>query len=1084
MTLSIAAVVATCNRPQLLANRSLPSVALQTRPPDYLVVVDDSDRRVRRTNREIVADFRADGTKAMYLENYRTPGAAGAWNTALSELQDVIPSAFIAILDDDDRWDPTYLGSCEEAASADNLDMVVAGIVRYEFMEDDGRPLWIPNRLDVNDLLVQNPHVQGSNLFLRLRTLLEAGGFDEALPSTTDRDLCIRLADLGTVRYGAIAKHLVHHYAEAHRPRLSTPGENAKCEGLRRFFRKYRSRMSPEQRIAFLERSRNRFGCDVEEADPTPARTGPFAAHAPNVQGRLDLVVGAITSPEVSNAANLMDMLLRKINCRSDTTLKVVLLENGGWDNTSRDNLRAAVHKASRLGLDVDVKTLEQQEQDTAKGSFTATPEQLSTRKSIALSRTMLQHYLFLEAKPIAGAVVWILDDDAALEGLEYGQDNAIRPREVDYVSEIKRLKNTGNCVVIGEVTGEPPLPALSCIRTQLVDLYHNLAQLAALRPDTPYPDRSDENRAVRMSRRDYYYDLSRIETDHLESPFWYEAGSKSPTAADALRAIVSRLPDVLGGGQVFRPLVQTSRADPVSGLVPSVNRGPTTLVFDLQALREFPNAVPAFDGSDTRRSDMVWSLLNRFIGGCKVVQAPLPIRQDRTAIAHSEPDFKTLVQDIRGYAFYSSLHDIFLEKTQQGQREGRSPYSRSLLDFDADDIRQATQLYVKYIRERSRSFELSFLRIVGLVSTLRRFYESSSDTGPTPWWLASPEYDAPVVALRGFVEKLASIYTQARLEEFKRLVSDSHAGPMAEYLKAMPDIVARHSANTPLPTEALQRAAENHVRKEFGTGRLTCLGIGAEGVVLTDGRLVYKYFHYWKARNKDRQVAFLRSLAGKLSPYPTLPDIREVRDNGDCVVAVYPYDAGTKYTGGRLDDMLTLLRECREAGITCRNVHPDNLLVAQSGLKLIDIGSDIAPINDADFEQMCRRAFLSYSLHFRRDLKQLMTKALSDPDLPELTGLRQFKHALDPRGPDELLHRPMAQLILSQKPKAVLDYGCGDGRLAEQLCEHVSVVAGYDPDAAEIEECLAAWQPRRVRRPRVVGKAGGKLNPVRCRSL
>ena len=50
---SIAAVVATHNRPELLANRSLASIASQTRLPDYLIVVDDSDLDARRTNAEI-----------------------------------------------------------------------------------------------------------------------------------------------------------------------------------------------------------------------------------------------------------------------------------------------------------------------------------------------------------------------------------------------------------------------------------------------------------------------------------------------------------------------------------------------------------------------------------------------------------------------------------------------------------------------------------------------------------------------------------------------------------------------------------------------------------------------------------------------------------------------------------------------------------------------------------------------------------------------------------------------------------------------------------------------------------------------
>ena len=78
--LSIVAVVATHNRPELLAGRSLASIALQTRTPDYLVVVDDSDMGVRSANAGIVARLVIPGTKAFYLENHRTPGASGAWN--------------------------------------------------------------------------------------------------------------------------------------------------------------------------------------------------------------------------------------------------------------------------------------------------------------------------------------------------------------------------------------------------------------------------------------------------------------------------------------------------------------------------------------------------------------------------------------------------------------------------------------------------------------------------------------------------------------------------------------------------------------------------------------------------------------------------------------------------------------------------------------------------------------------------------------------------------------------------------------------------------------------------------------------
>ena len=1012
----IAAVVATRNRPELLAGRALLSIAEQTRRPDLLVVVDDSDAETRSANAATVAGFESTGVKTFYMENRRTPGASGAWNTALAHLQATAPEVFVAVLDDDDAWEPSYLEQCERAALAHNLDMVAAGIVYREAGDDSGRPLAPPQRLDVNELLVRNPHIQGSNLFVRLRKLLEAGGFDEALVSTTDRDICIRLADLGTVKYGPLPDCLAHHYADNGRPRLSTSGGSAKAAGLKYFYRKHRHRMSGGQKDAFAERSRRLFGYAPVADDlphPFPESSPELVEGAPALDsdydydaddGGLPLVVGVVTSPDTTRVSRLMRSLADRIGRRSDATLKVVLLENGGSDAVSRATLRDAVAQAVRQGLDVDLITLERQAADAAAGAFPSAGAQLAGRKSIALSRTMLQRYLFLEAKPHPGAVAWILDDDVVLEGLGYVPDGSLQVREVDYVSAIKRLKQTGASVVLCQVTGDPPLPFLSCVRTQLVDLYHNLHRLARLHPDAPYQNLGDENRLSRMGWRDYYYDLSGADTGHLEMPFWYDPepaeGSGGLSVGQVFEEMTARLPGILSGVQVFRPLVQAespapNQGDSISTMPPSVNRGPATLVFDVQALREFPNAVPAVAGSDTRRSDMVWSLLNRFAAGRGIGQSPLPVRQVREAGCNPVPDFDTLAQDIRGYALYSSLRDVLDAKAQGRRSNGQSPYGREFLEFGDAEVETASVLYRQYLRERCLAFELSFVRIMGLLSALRRVCWHDPADGLAPWWLDSPEFAAPAAGLRDFIERLESIYTDTRLDAFRQRMANTDAGAIERFLGNLPEIVARHRAGTPLPADALRRAADTYVRAEFGTGALTCLGIGEEGVVLTDGRLVYKYFHSWNPQNRERRIAFLQSLAGKLSGYRTLPDLQEVRRNGDCVVAVYPLEAGVKYEGGKLDGLLTLLRECRNAGIACRNIHPDNLLATDEGLMLIDLGADIVPLNDAEFEQMCRRAFLTYRFPFRSDLKRLMTRALHDGNLPELAGLEQFRNAV-----------------------------------------------------------------------------------------
>ena len=182
---SVAAVVATYNRPGLLASRALSCIANQTRLPDILIVVDDSTADIRSANRAVVDGFACRGVQVIYLENRRTPGASGAWNTALHELWSIAPSSFVAILDDDDMWEPDYLERCEEEEVARNLDMVAAGIIYNQSGEQVSIPLRSPDSLNVDDLLVRNPYIQGSNLFVRLHKLLEAGGFDEGLRSTT-----------------------------------------------------------------------------------------------------------------------------------------------------------------------------------------------------------------------------------------------------------------------------------------------------------------------------------------------------------------------------------------------------------------------------------------------------------------------------------------------------------------------------------------------------------------------------------------------------------------------------------------------------------------------------------------------------------------------------------------------------------------------------------------------------------------------------------------------------------------------------------------------------------------------------------
>ena len=97
-------------------------------------------------------------------------------------------------------------------------DFAITGLI-YKYEEGE-KKLSIPDKLSINDFLRKNPHIQGSNTFVKLKTLLKAGLFDENMYSTTDRDLFTRILMLNP-SYKVIDKYLVNINAETNRLRIT-----------------------------------------------------------------------------------------------------------------------------------------------------------------------------------------------------------------------------------------------------------------------------------------------------------------------------------------------------------------------------------------------------------------------------------------------------------------------------------------------------------------------------------------------------------------------------------------------------------------------------------------------------------------------------------------------------------------------------------------------------------------------------------------------------------------------------------------------------------------------------------------------
>ena len=68
--IQIGVVVATCDRPRLLSERSIPSILNQSRAPDFIVIVDDSSSAENiKKNNDYIKSLRLQKTTVKIIRN-------------------------------------------------------------------------------------------------------------------------------------------------------------------------------------------------------------------------------------------------------------------------------------------------------------------------------------------------------------------------------------------------------------------------------------------------------------------------------------------------------------------------------------------------------------------------------------------------------------------------------------------------------------------------------------------------------------------------------------------------------------------------------------------------------------------------------------------------------------------------------------------------------------------------------------------------------------------------------------------------------------------------------------------------------
>ena len=240
----VSAIIPTHRRAEMLTRAVRSVLAQHYANVEVLVVDDNSDAHERKLVRQTLAPF---GERVKLLRNTRAKGACGARNTGILSAR----GDLIAFLDDDDRWLPDKL--TEQVKLLANQECVGALCCYIEIDIAFGHAV---NCRRFKPVLTREMALAGecpsstSLALVRRDVLVEAGLFDETLPSFQDYDMWLRCLAFGELRYAeSPLVEFVQHCGE----RTSVNIEK-RLRGLAAFERKWGAAMSAFQDLGAFRR--------------------------------------------------------------------------------------------------------------------------------------------------------------------------------------------------------------------------------------------------------------------------------------------------------------------------------------------------------------------------------------------------------------------------------------------------------------------------------------------------------------------------------------------------------------------------------------------------------------------------------------------------------------------------------------------------------------------------------------------------------------------------------------------------------------------------------------------------------------
>lgn len=286
---------------------------------------------------------------------------------------------------------------------------------------------------------------------------------------------------------------------------------------------------------------------------------------------------------------------------------------------------------------------------------ITLLPFREQEKNNIGAARKRQVELAGLACIHLENPILVVLDDDLTFEALTVVDGRPVKGYPFSYIHEVYLFAQNHPCdVALGGVTGAPPLPATSSMRTFLQDFLGIQS--------------TSKQTEERWKETDYYYDLSETRTCWDTWPA-LSPSNRPPSVQHALN-------QMFHSGPENRPLVYIPSEQKPK---PRIVRGGNTVVFN-------PTFMLAIDHPNLpRRGDSIWSILAKE-QGATILEFPFPLYHNRTPEASmptstgSLPLEKASITQIRRIPFIKALnsrmrHDLLGASMQRAMLDDGEVY-------------------------------------------------------------------------------------------------------------------------------------------------------------------------------------------------------------------------------------------------------------------------------------------------------------------------------------------------------------------------------------------------------------------------